>query len=620
MNSIRDSVIRASDSSAALSDRHNAFGELVIHFQDLAFAYSFAVLGDAYLAEDVAQEAFISAWHLLPQLREPEAFPGWFKRILRTQCNRLLRNKRLQFVSSEAATHKQVADPGPAHLAEYRQLFDKVLKAIKELPDKQRLVTMLFYVNGYTQDDIGRFLDVPISTVNKRLYTARERLKEQMVQVVKRDLQEHRPSRNNEFSNEVTARLRPLTENDWPSITRLAFGRTRRDHAGKELWLTRRQKFADSKYVRRQYVAEEANSKNLLGYGAVEQSIYLPRYKLFLVVSPRWLRKGVGDLLLDQLFKDLHEAGAVTVSCHEQTSKADLIEVLRSRDFKEVDRQLDSRLELSEVAQPDLVVIENMLTQSGVTVSTLTKLRTEDPACIEKLYQLSVTLAQENDTLPFKPAAYDVREARMWLQIPYVLPDGYFIARRGDLYVGILDVNLHESLPHGVTLSGPGVLREYRRQGIGTALMLKAIEYAKAKGYAVMRTFNRPSDKPLLRLIRKIGFKTEMELITVERFLRPVVRIDPKLYEEYEGSYLAERPQSSLNMIVRTENNRLTLECVGQKVELFPTSETEFFIKMFYGEVTFGRNAESGVGYLDYSYKHGKSSEKYRAVKLARTT
>ena len=523
MSSIRDSVIRASDSGAALSDRHNAFGELVIRFQDMAFAYSFALLGDVYLAEDVAQEAFITAWHKLPQLREPEAFPGWFKRIVGTHCNRLLRTKRLQFVASESAIHTEVADP--AHSIERRQLLGKVLKAIRELPENQRLVTMLFYVNGYTQDDIGRFLDVPVSTVNKRLYTAREKLKERMVDLVKSNLEQHRPSRNTDFSNEVNARLRPLKQNDWSSIATLAFGRTPPDIPGKELWLRRRQSFAESKYLRRQYVAEDTTSKRILGYGSIEQSIYLPRYNLFLVASPGWLRKGVGDLLLDQLLEDLRNANAVTVSCHEHSSKTELISLLKKRGFAEVDRQLDSRLPIANASTDNLNSREKALADIGITISTLIDERRNDPSCIEKLYQLSVTLAEERDEPGFKPPAYDAREAQMWLEMPYVLPAGYFIAKHDDRYVGVVDVNLHNCLPRGVTLNGPVVLPDYRRQGIGTALTLKAIEYAKANDYEVMRTFNRPSDELLLRLIRKIGFNTESDVITMEKFLRPVIQL-----------------------------------------------------------------------------------------------
>ena len=61
----------------------------------MAFACAFAVLGDVYLAQDTAQEAFIVAWQKLEQLREPAAFPGWFKRIVLTQYNRLTRCKAL---------------------------------------------------------------------------------------------------------------------------------------------------------------------------------------------------------------------------------------------------------------------------------------------------------------------------------------------------------------------------------------------------------------------------------------------------------------------------------------------------------------------------------------------
>jgi len=619
VKSIRDSVIRASDTLAALSDRHEAFGELVMRFQDMAFAYSFAVLGDSYLAEDVAQEAFITAWHQLHQLREPEAFPGWFKRIVGTQCNRLLRTRRLQFVESESALHTELRDPGPDHSAERRQLIDRVLKAIRELPEKQRLVTMLFYVNGYTQDDIGRFLDVPVSTVNKRLYTAREKLKERMVEVVRSDLEKHRPSRNMSFSNEVTARLRPLTENDWPSITRLAFGRSPRDLEGMEVWVARRQNFAESRYLRRQYVAEDPRRKRILGYGAIEQSLYLPRYKLLLVASPGWLRKGVGDLLLDQLCKDLLDVKAVTVSCHEQTSKAELISLLTVRGFEEVNRQLDSRLKLADVSANSL--IEKPLEKGGITISTLTNERKTDPGYVEKLYRLNLMLAEENADVGFKPPAYDAREALMWLEMPYVLPDGYFIAKDGDRYVGVVDVNLHDRLPRGVTLNVTGVLPQYRRRGIATVLVSQAIAFAKTSSYLVMRTFNQPSEKSLLQLIRRMGFKTESEIITLEKLVRPVIKIvDPKLYDDYSGSYVVEGAPAPMNLEVRKENDHLTLECVGQKVELFPTSETKFFIKMFYGEINFRRSAEGSVSHLDYFYDDGKRVENYTATKTVDIT
>src|SRR5437588_11326872 len=99
MNKVRALVLKARDSNATLAEKHEAFCELVRIFQDMAYACAYAVLGDFFLAEDAAQEAFISAWRRLGQLRQPDAFPGWFRRIVLTECYRLARGKRLRTTS-----------------------------------------------------------------------------------------------------------------------------------------------------------------------------------------------------------------------------------------------------------------------------------------------------------------------------------------------------------------------------------------------------------------------------------------------------------------------------------------------------------------------------------------
>lgn len=64
-----------------------AYAELVRRFQDMAVGYSYSLVGDFQLAEDAAQEAFFEAYRTLENLREPAAFPGWFRRIVFKQCN-----------------------------------------------------------------------------------------------------------------------------------------------------------------------------------------------------------------------------------------------------------------------------------------------------------------------------------------------------------------------------------------------------------------------------------------------------------------------------------------------------------------------------------------------------
>jgi len=205
LNETRALVIRATDSDATLAEKHKAFCELVRIFQDMAYACAYAVLGDFYLAEDAAQEAFISAWQKLGQLRQPEAFAGWFRRIVLTECNRLTRGKRPRTMSLDegANLHTSLADPQTA--IERDELTKAVFMAIKKLSLNERMVVVLFYVKEYSQNEISAFLDLPLTTVAKRLYSAKVRLRAMMLDGFKNDLTAHRPSRNRSFAEKVKA-------------------------------------------------------------------------------------------------------------------------------------------------------------------------------------------------------------------------------------------------------------------------------------------------------------------------------------------------------------------------------------------------------------------------------
>ena len=194
-------IAKATAAQAAQQEKNQAFGEIVRRFQDLAFGCAYAVLGDFHLAEDTAQEAFIVAWRNLDQLRKPEAFPGWFKRIVLSQCNRMTRGCRVEAISLDAMRHAPTAaDP---HLAvEQAEIRERVVTAIQALPEHERLVTTLFYISEYSQKEVAAFLEVPLTTVKKRLFDARRKLRK-MLDMVKTTLREKRPSRDERFADTV---------------------------------------------------------------------------------------------------------------------------------------------------------------------------------------------------------------------------------------------------------------------------------------------------------------------------------------------------------------------------------------------------------------------------------
>jgi RNA polymerase sigma factor (sigma-70 family) len=205
MNELPNLVLKAKDADASLAKRQEAFCGLVSLFQDMAYACAYARLGDFYLAEEAAQEAFISDWQKLNQLRKPEAFPGWFRRIVLTECSRLTRGKHLRTTLLDDGVKVRFAHADQQTVIERDEFTTAAFKAIRKLPPTQRMTVLLFYVKEYSQKDISAFLGVPLTTVAKRLYSARVHLRGMTIDPFRTDLNAHRPSRNQTFAEKVRA-------------------------------------------------------------------------------------------------------------------------------------------------------------------------------------------------------------------------------------------------------------------------------------------------------------------------------------------------------------------------------------------------------------------------------
>jgi RNA polymerase sigma factor (sigma-70 family) len=198
-----------------------AYEVIVRRFQDMAVGYSFSFLGDMQLAEDAAQEAFINAYYDLPALRNPAAFPGWFRRIVFKHIDRARRGKHVTLLSLEDVSPLADSTSNPALIAEKRELTDYVRAAIAGLPEHQRSVVTLFYISEYPLKEISAFLEVPLGTVKTRLYTARQQLKQRILTLMQEELFNQRPSRNDAFTQKVIQFFRATAEGNVEQVQTL---------------------------------------------------------------------------------------------------------------------------------------------------------------------------------------------------------------------------------------------------------------------------------------------------------------------------------------------------------------------------------------------------------------
>jgi RNA polymerase sigma factor (sigma-70 family) len=169
----------------------DAFTELVRRYQAMAFGYAYANLGDFHAAEDATQGAFLAAWRNISNLHHRERFGGWLRAIVRFECTHALRKRHVPQVSIDVAGDIASVSPGPAELLEAQEARARILAAIHALPQPERDVTVLFYIEDHSQRDVAAFLNLPVTTVNNRLRSARKHLKQERLSLMARDALQH---------------------------------------------------------------------------------------------------------------------------------------------------------------------------------------------------------------------------------------------------------------------------------------------------------------------------------------------------------------------------------------------------------------------------------------------
>lgn len=161
-----------------------AFNQLVIRYQRQVFAICMNLLRDRMAAEDVAQETFLRAWSALDSFRGDSA-RSWLLRIASNRCLDLLRQRQRQLTSSldaqvtefEPRWSTLVGDSSPEENAEQLELNDRLVAALGELPDEQRVSLLMADVLGYDYVEIAELTDTAIGTVKSRISRARGRLR-----------------------------------------------------------------------------------------------------------------------------------------------------------------------------------------------------------------------------------------------------------------------------------------------------------------------------------------------------------------------------------------------------------------------------------------------------------
>lgn len=166
----------------------NAFNQLVLHYQDMAYNVAYRIMGEHSAADDAAQEAFISAYEKLEQYRGG-SFKAWLLRIVTNSCYDELRRRQRQPVTplkpelDDGETLENpywIEDDAPSPEDEFKdsELQKAIQQCINALDEKFRTVLVLVDVEGLDYETASESVGRPLGTVKSRLARARERVQE----------------------------------------------------------------------------------------------------------------------------------------------------------------------------------------------------------------------------------------------------------------------------------------------------------------------------------------------------------------------------------------------------------------------------------------------------------
>ena len=167
--------------SECIAGNDEAITTLVRQYETEVFRLALSICNDVPEANEITQETFIAALRALPGYQEKKSFKSWLYTITINTARSHLRKHRFaerlrQTLTSIFLVESQKS-PSPEDVTIQNEQEAQLWKALNEMDEKHRIVTVLRYFHELSITEIAEILSIHEGTVNSRLHTTRERLR-----------------------------------------------------------------------------------------------------------------------------------------------------------------------------------------------------------------------------------------------------------------------------------------------------------------------------------------------------------------------------------------------------------------------------------------------------------
>ena len=161
----------------ALRGDRAAFGQLMHRYAGAVYNLAYRMLGSAEDAEDASQEIFLRAYTRLASFDRQRRFSTWLLSVGSNYCIDRLRRRRFSWLTlDDAAFALPSKERSPERIALDHEQQAIVQRALQQLPENYRMVTVLRYWSDLSYEEIAKVTGLPESTIKTRLHRARHML------------------------------------------------------------------------------------------------------------------------------------------------------------------------------------------------------------------------------------------------------------------------------------------------------------------------------------------------------------------------------------------------------------------------------------------------------------
>ena len=232
-------------------------------------------------------------------------------------------------------------------------------------------------------------------------------------------------------------------------------------------------------------------------------------FRLRVQVDPDCLNQGIGTQLYADLLALAHGQGPVgRLATHTREDQTRASEFLRGKGFEVVIREPVSELDLSTFDETPFVHKIRQAEAHGIRLVSLADLTRECSDWQKRLWQLDTTIHGDVPLLsPFRPQPLE-DFLRQKVETPAFTPDASHVAVHGEEWAGLSELYIDPNHPQVGGTGLTGVTRPWRRKGLATALKLKVLRKAKAKGVKRVITDNEENN-PMFQINLMLGFRAQ---------------------------------------------------------------------------------------------------------------